>query len=187
MQLAAVEARTKRGGGGNAGTRTDRVKPPKFDRSTPWAPFNHQFESVTLATNCIMQKDSVFARRFAETCCRRPTQSEAAHEDTVKALKGRHGDHQQTAVDREQNQNLATRKVTSRVCNSRRAVGPPGPRRVCCGLHTEAGRPCIRRRRGQEPKQHLLKGGDKLLNEYLSQAQKLEAARAAAGPPTRLR
>ena len=35
-------------------------------------------------------------------------------------------------------------------------------------------------------KQHLLMGGDQTLNEALNQALKLEAAKAAAGPPARL-
>jgi hypothetical protein len=38
-----------------------------------------------------------------------------------------------------------------------------------------------------EVKQHLLTGGGRILNEALNQALKLEAAKAAAGPPARLR
>ena len=38
----------------------------------------------------------------------------------------------------------------------------------------------------REVKQHLLMGGDRTLNEALIQALKLEAAKVAAGPPTRL-
>jgi predicted phage gp36 major capsid-like protein len=40
-QLAAVEARTTRGGGGNVGTRAERVKPLKFDGSASWAVFRY--------------------------------------------------------------------------------------------------------------------------------------------------
>jgi hypothetical protein len=41
--------------------------------------------------------------------------------------------------------------------------------------------------RDREVKQHLLTGGDRALNQVLNQALKLEAAKAAAGPPARLR
>jgi hypothetical protein len=38
-QLAALEARTKRAGGGSAGANADKVKAPKFDGSTSWVVF----------------------------------------------------------------------------------------------------------------------------------------------------
>jgi len=41
--------------------------------------------------------------------------------------------------------------------------------------------------RDRELKQHLLIGGDRTLNEALNQALKLEAEKAAAGPPARMR
>jgi hypothetical protein len=41
--------------------------------------------------------------------------------------------------------------------------------------------------RDQELKQHLLMGGARLLNKDLNQVLKLEAAKAAAGPPARLK
>jgi uncharacterized membrane protein YccC len=43
-QLAALEARTRRAGAGNA----DKVKPPKFDGSTSRAVFHHQFEAAAI-------------------------------------------------------------------------------------------------------------------------------------------
>jgi hypothetical protein len=47
MQLLAVEARTRRPGGGNAGTSTHRVYPPKFDGFTSCTVFHHQFKVIT--------------------------------------------------------------------------------------------------------------------------------------------
>jgi hypothetical protein len=45
----------------------------------------------------------------------------------------------------------------------------------------------IDRVRDRELKQHLLMGSDRLLNEALNQALKLEVVKVAAGPPVRLR
>jgi hypothetical protein len=47
-QLAALEAQTRRAGGGNAGANADKVKPPKFDGSTSWAVFHRQFEAAAV-------------------------------------------------------------------------------------------------------------------------------------------
>jgi hypothetical protein len=44
-QLAALESRTGRAGGGSAGANADKVKPPKFDGSTSWVVFHCQFEA----------------------------------------------------------------------------------------------------------------------------------------------
>jgi hypothetical protein len=46
--LAALEARTRRAGGGNAGANADKVKPPKFYGSTSWVVFHRQFEAAAL-------------------------------------------------------------------------------------------------------------------------------------------
>jgi hypothetical protein len=54
-------------------------------------------------------------------------------------------------------------------------------------MQTEATHAFVDGVRGQEVKQHLLMGGDRSLNEALNQALMLEAAKAAAGPPARLR
>ena len=54
-------------------------------------------------------------------------------------------------------------------------------------IRTEAAHSFIDGVRDRELKQHLLIGGDRTLNEALNQALKLEAEKAAAGPPARMR
>jgi hypothetical protein len=44
-QLAALEARTRRG---SAGANADKVKPRKFDGSTSWVVFHRQFEATAI-------------------------------------------------------------------------------------------------------------------------------------------
>jgi hypothetical protein len=43
-----LEARTRRAGGGSAGTNADKVKPPKFDGSTSWIVFQRQFDAAAI-------------------------------------------------------------------------------------------------------------------------------------------
>jgi hypothetical protein len=45
-QLAAAEARTRHAGGGNGGTKADKVKPPKFNGSISSAVSHRQFEAA---------------------------------------------------------------------------------------------------------------------------------------------
>jgi chromosome segregation ATPase len=47
-QLLALEARTRRAGGGNAGANADKVKLPKFDGSTSWVVFHRQFDAAAI-------------------------------------------------------------------------------------------------------------------------------------------
>jgi hypothetical protein len=54
-------------------------------------------------------------------------------------------------------------------------------------IQTEAANAFIDGVQDQEVKQHLLMGGDRNINEALNQALKLEAAKAAAASPARLR
>jgi hypothetical protein len=54
-------------------------------------------------------------------------------------------------------------------------------------IQTEDAHAFIDGLRVREVKQHLLMGGDRTLNAALNQALKLEAAKAVAGPPPRLR
>jgi len=66
------------------------------------------------------------------------------------------------------------------------------PRRAFVGLpvafvQTETTRSFIAGVQDREIKQHLSMGGDRTLNEALKQNLKLEATKAAAGPPARLR
>jgi hypothetical protein len=49
-QLAALQVKTRRAGAGNAGTNTDKVKPPKFDGSTSWVMFQRQFLKLRPST-----------------------------------------------------------------------------------------------------------------------------------------
>jgi hypothetical protein len=46
-QLAALQVKMRRAAGGNAGTNTDKVKPPKFDGSTSWVVFQRQRRPLT--------------------------------------------------------------------------------------------------------------------------------------------
>jgi hypothetical protein len=54
-------------------------------------------------------------------------------------------------------------------------------------IQTEAAHDFINGIRDREVKQHLLMGGDRTLNEALSQAVNLEAAKAAAWTTARMR
>jgi archaellum component FlaC len=47
-QLSALQVQTIRAGGSSAGTNADKVKPPKFDRSTSWVVFQRQFDAVAI-------------------------------------------------------------------------------------------------------------------------------------------
>jgi len=51
VQLAAVEARSRRAAGGGPGTSTTTVKPPKFDGATSWAVFHRLFEAAAVQNN----------------------------------------------------------------------------------------------------------------------------------------
>jgi hypothetical protein len=48
VQLAAVEARKRRAGDGNAGAKADKVKQPKLDGSTSWAMVHRQCEVAAI-------------------------------------------------------------------------------------------------------------------------------------------
>lgn len=69
----------------------------------------------------------------------------------------------------------------------RALVGEPADFMQWEGAHVqmEVAHAFVDRKRGREVKQHLT-GGDRPLNEALNQALKIKAAKAAAGPPTRL-
>jgi kynurenine formamidase len=106
------------------------------------------------------------------------------------ALRHRFGDHQLAAANRSQ--------FKARIWTSGEALQEFAPaveqlaHRALVGLplafiQTEAAHTFIDSVRDQEVKQHLLMGGDRNLNEALNQALKLEAAKAAAGLPARLR
>ena len=50
-QLAAVDVRSRRAGGGGQGAHSTTVKPQKFDGSTSWAVFHRQFEAAAVQNN----------------------------------------------------------------------------------------------------------------------------------------
>jgi hypothetical protein len=54
-------------------------------------------------------------------------------------------------------------------------------------IHREAAHAFVDGMTNKEVKQHFIMGGNSSLNKALNQAQKLEAAKVAARPPTRLR
>jgi hypothetical protein len=104
-QLAAVEARTRRAGGGNTGTNVDKVKTPKFDGSTFWAVFHRHFEAADIQNVCTPREKaaylmSVLQGRAAHNLHRVP--AEASYEDIVGALQDRFWDHKLAATYRSQ-------------------------------------------------------------------------------------
>jgi hypothetical protein len=101
----AVEARKKRGGGGNIGTSADKVKPPKFDGSTSWAVFHRQFEAATNHNDWTSHEKAahllaVLQRQAADILHSIP--AGATYKDIVGVLKGRYGEHQLAAACRAQ-------------------------------------------------------------------------------------
>jgi hypothetical protein len=101
--LAALEARTRRAGGGNAGANADKVKPPKFDGSTSWVVFHRQFDSAAIHNDWTPREKaahllSVLQGQAADVLHSVP--AEAPYEDIVGALRDRFGDHQLAAAYR---------------------------------------------------------------------------------------
>jgi hypothetical protein len=104
-QLAAVGARTTCGGGGNAGTSTDRMKPPTFDGSPSWTIFHGQFEA--LADHNMWTSSEKVAHLLAVLYAQAAdvlhvVSAGATYEYIVATLKGRYGDHHLAAVNRAQ-------------------------------------------------------------------------------------
>jgi hypothetical protein len=116
--------------------------------------------------------------------------TEATYEDIVGAFRDRFGDHQLAAAYRSQ---LKARVLTSgETLREFAAAVEKMARRALVGLpvafmQTGGAHAFIDGLRDWEVKQHLLMTGDRTLNEALNQALKLEAAKAATGPPERLR
>jgi hypothetical protein len=100
--LAALEARTRRAGAGNAGANA-KVKPPKFNGSTSWVVFHRQFEAAAIHNDWTPREKaahllSVLQGRAADVLHSVP--AEASYEDIVGALQDRFGDHQLAAAYR---------------------------------------------------------------------------------------
>jgi len=115
---------------------------------------------------------------------------EATYEDIVESLRDRFGDHQLAVAYRSQ---LKARvQATGETLREFAAAIQQLAHRAFVGLpvafvQTEAAHSFVDGLRYREVKQRLLMGGDGTLNGALNQALKLEAAKAAAGPPARLR
>jgi hypothetical protein len=192
-QLATFEARTKRAGGGSAGTNADKVKPPKFDGSTSWVLFHRQFDATATHKDWKPRKKvahllSILQGRAADVL--HSVTSEASYEDIVGALQDRFGDHQLTAAYRSQlkawvqtgNETLQEFAAAVEQFAHWALVGL-----LADHIQTEAAHAFIDGIRDREVKQHLLLGGAYTLNEAISQALKLEAAKAAAWLTARMR
>jgi hypothetical protein len=191
--LAALEARTGRAVGSSAGVNADKVKPPKFDRSTSWVVFHRRFEAAATYNVCTTGEKAahlltVLQVQAADVLHSVPVG--ASYEDIIGELRDRFGDHQLAAANRSQ---LKAR--VQRGCETvqefaasveqlvhRSFVGLPADH-----IQTEAAHAFIDGIRDREVKQHLLLGGAGTLNEALNQALKFDAAKAAAWPTARLR
>jgi len=191
-QLPAVEARSRRVGGGGPGTGTTTIKPPKFDGAISWAVFHRQFEAAAVQNNWMPSEKaahllSVLHGKAADILHTVP--AEATYEDIVESLWGRFGDHQLAAAYRS---HLKARvQASGKTLQEFAAAVEQLAHRALVGLpvafiQTEAAHSFIDGIRDREVKQHHLMGGDQTLNEAFNQALKLEAAKAAAGPPPRL-
>jgi hypothetical protein len=95
-QIAALEVRTRRAGGGNAGANADKVKPPKFDGFTSWVVFHRQFDDAAINMDWTPRQKathllSVLQGQAADVLHSVP--AEASYEDIVGALQDRFGDH----------------------------------------------------------------------------------------------
>lgn len=192
-QLAAVETRTRRAAVGGNVTNASTVKPPKFDGSTSWAVFHRQFEAAASHNNWQPGEKAAhllsgLQGQAADILHSLPV--EATYEDIVGALRDRFGDHQLAAAYRSQ---LKTRvQASEETLQEFAAAVEQLAHRALVGLpvgyiQTKAAHAFIDGVRDREVKQHLILGGDRSLNEALNQALKLEAAKAAAGQPVRLR
>jgi hypothetical protein len=115
---------------------------------------------------------------------------EATHAEISGALKGRFGDHQLAAAYRSHfkarvqasGESLQGFAAAVEQLAHRALVGLP-----LTFIQTETAHAFIDGERDRELKQHLLMGGERNLNEALSQAMKLEAAKEAAEPAAKLR
>jgi len=192
-RLAAVDASAVCTGSGGPRASSSTVKPPRFDGTTSWAVFHRQFEAAAVQNNWTQSERaahllSVLHGKAADILHTVP--ADAPYEAIVGALRDRFGDHQLAAAYRSQ---LKTRmQANEETLQEFAAAVEQLAHRAFVGLpvnfiQTEAAHSFIDGLRDREVKQHLLLGGDRTLNEALNQALKLEAAKATAGPPARLR
>jgi hypothetical protein len=186
-QLAALGARTRRAGGGNAGANADKVKPPKFDGSTSWVVFHRQFDAAAIHNDWTPREKAAHLLQGQAADILHSVPAEASYEDIVGALRDRFGDHQLAAAYRS---HLKARvQMGGETLQEFAAAVEQLAHRALLGLpvghiQTEAAHAFISGIRDQEVKQHPLMGGNRTLNEALNQALKLEAA---AWPTVRMR
>jgi hypothetical protein len=100
-KLAELDVRAMRGSCRYMVTGADRIKPPRFDESTSWAMFRHQFEAVAGYNNWAPWEkathlSAVLQGQAADVLHGVP--AEATYEDIVEALPCLYGDNQLTAT-----------------------------------------------------------------------------------------
>jgi hypothetical protein len=111
--------------------------------------------------------------------------SRSGKKDIIGALEGHYGDHQLAAAYRSQPK--ARIQLSGELLQELSAAVKQLAHQALVGLpvdsiQREAAHAFVDGVRDRELKQHLLMGGDRLLN----QALKLDAAKGAAGPPAKL-
>jgi DNA repair exonuclease SbcCD ATPase subunit len=175
-QLAALDARSRRAGGGGAGANSTTVKPPKFVGETSWTVFHRQLEAEAVKNNWTPNEKaahllSELQRKSADIL--HTVQTEAKYEDIAGALRDRFGDYQLAAAYRSQlkarvqasGETLKEFAAAVEQLTHRAFVGLP-----VTFIQTEAAHSFIDGVRDREVKKHLLMGGDWTLNETLNLA-----------------
>jgi hypothetical protein len=104
-QLAVVEARNRREGGGYPGANITTVKPPKFDGATSWAVYHRHFEAAAIQNKWTPNEKaahllSVLQGQAADFVHTMP--AVATYEDIVGARRDYFGDYQLAAAYRSQ-------------------------------------------------------------------------------------
>jgi hypothetical protein len=130
------------------------VKLPKLGGSTSWTVFYCHFKAVADHNSGTVCKKATHLSSliFMVASCQHPTQ--CSNWRNIERLSV-------VTVSRD----TAEWWVSIRICSSHWAVGPLGPCRVTRGLHPEGGSYAFIVVKGEEVKQHLLMGGERLLNE----------------------
>jgi hypothetical protein len=192
-RLAEVDARAGRAGGSGTGSSSTMVNPPKFDGSVPWAVFHRQFEAAAAQNNWTQSERaahllSTLRGKAADIVHTVPP--EATYKAIVGALQDRFGDHQLVAAYRSQlkaRMQVGDETLQEFAAAVEQLAHQAFVRLLVTFIQTEAAHSFVDGVQDLEAKQHLLLGGDRTLNEVLNQALKLEAVKATAGPPARLR
>jgi len=192
-RLAAVDARTGRAVGGGPGSKSIMVKPRKFEAASSWAVFHRRFEAAAVQNNWTQSERaahllSVLEGKAADILHTVP--ADVTYENIMGEFRDRFGDQQLTAPNRSYLK--ARTQVNDETLKEYEATVEQLAHRTFVSLpvnfnQTEAAHSFIDGVRDREVKQQLLLGWDRTLNGALKQPLKLEAAKARAGPPARLR